>query len=164
MSFLRNKKNNQERARTIEWLFPWSGGAPCPMVFAGGSRIFLTYYTDTPAGSGPDDALAIVEFIFPGSHRFGIVNDEAAGGHHLYEKGLQLYGAHIIENSSWIAELKKIHKVHPRFSDSHWEDRKHYLLFFKDEMFEIIAEDYKIEIFNGSLQDLAIEIAKRLTS
>jgi hypothetical protein len=45
----------------------------------------------------------------PNSHRFGIVNDEAANGRPLCGKGLEVYAAHKIENSSWIAELKAKH-------------------------------------------------------
>lgn len=106
----------------------------------------------------------VITFKRTNSHRFGIVNDEAASGHPLYDKGLEVYRAHIIENSSWIEELKQIHKVHPRYSNDHWKGGKHYLLFFHDEIFEIIAVDYKIEVSNSTLKELAIEIAVRLNT
>lgn len=167
----------KEYARVIEWTPAWSCGAPLPQVFSNGHETYLTYFIETPDSnwdgsyttlidnkSDTTYQLALVTFSRANSHRFGIVNDEAADGHPLYNKGLQVYAAHIIENSSWIEELKQIHKVHPRYSDKHWADDKHFLLFFHDEIFEVVAKDYKIEVFNSTFKDLAIEIAERLNS
>jgi hypothetical protein len=149
----------KEYARVIEWNPAWSGGAPCPQVFSNGHEVYLIYYTN-------DDNDTLAMTIFSGCHsfRFGIVNDEASNGHPLYHKGLNIYKAHIIENSSWIEELKKIHKVHPRYSSKKWEGYKHYLFFFHDEIFEIITTDYKIERVELPLKELAIDIAIRLNS
>lgn len=177
------KENNplidltKEYAREIEWIPEWSYGAPLPQIFSNGHKTYLTYFIDTPdpnwdgsyttmVDNKSDNIfpLAIVTFIRPNSHRFGIVNDEAADGHPLYEKGLRVYSAHIIENSTWIEELKAIHKVHPYYSDKHWTNYKHFLLFFHDEIFEIIAEGYKIETYRSTFRDIAIEIVKRLNS
>jgi hypothetical protein len=55
-------------------------------------------------------------------------------------------------------------EVHPYYSDKHWTGYKHYLLFFHDEIFEIIAQDYKIEVFNSTFKEIAFELAKRLNS
>jgi hypothetical protein len=127
-------------------------------VFSNGHETYLSYYTDEA-----EDNLVLLTFFKSLSHRFGIVNDEAAGGHPLYEKGLETYRAHIIENSKWIEEHRQIHKVHPRYSAEHWTDYKHFLLFFHDEIFEIIfSGDYKIEKFNSTMKEVAIETARRL--
>ena len=168
---------SDEFARVIDWKPRWSSGAPLPQVFANGHQTYLTYFVDTPDPnwdgsyttlidnkSDTSFPIAIVTFIRPNSHRFGIVNDEAADGHPLYDKGLEVYSAHIIENSRWIEELKSIHKVHPRYSDKHWIGSKHFLLFFHDEIFEIIAEGYDIEVINSTFENAAVEIAKRLNS
>ena len=115
-----------EHAVVIDWSPAWSGGAPCPQVFSNGHKTYLMYYIEEsdPKWDGsyltmidPSSKsvypMALVEFINPNSHRFGIVNDEAISGHHLYRKGLKVYAAHKVVNSSWLAELKTIHKVHP---------------------------------------------------
>ena len=167
----------KEFARVIEWTPAWSYGAPLPQIFSNGHKTYLAYFIDAPdpnwdgsyttmVDSKSDNTclLAIVTFIRPNSHRFGIVNDEAVGGHPLYEKGLQVYSAHVIENSSWIEELKTMHKVHPCYSNKHWDNYKHFLLFFHDEIFEVIAEGYKIETYKTTFKDVGIEIAKRLNS
>ncbi len=166
-----------EFAKVIDWPYRWSAGAPCPQVYSNGHKTFLLYYLDEPdpgwdgshvkvIDNSSDNVfpLALVEFVSGGTFRFGIVNDEAASGHPLYNKGLQIYDAHIIENSTWIEELKNIHKVHPYFDEKRWLDLKHYLFFFHDEIFEVIATDYKIEIYETSFRDLAIEVAKRINS
>ena len=163
-----------EFAKVIDWTPRWSAGAPCPQVYSNGNKTFLLYYLDEPDPNwdgtyvksidNSNEPLGLVEFVGGGTFRFGIVNDEAASGHPLYNKGLQVYDAHIIENSTWIEELKNIHKVHPYFDEKRWTDKKHYLLFFHDEIFEVIATDYKIEIHETTFRDLAIEVAKRLNS
>lgn len=150
---------SKEYAKVIEWNPAWSVGAPCPQVFSDGHTVYLSYYTDDE-----NDPLAFVTFSGYNSFRFGIVNDEASSGHPLYGKGLSVYNAQLIENSSWIEELKKIHKVHPRYAAKNWEAYKHFLLFFHDEIFEIIASDYKIERSKLSMKELSIELASRLNS
>jgi len=144
--------------KVIEWTPAWSTGAPCPQVFSNGHETYLSYYTDEA-----ENTLVLVTFFKSLSHRFGIVNDEALNGHPLYEKGLETYRAHIIENSRWIEEHKQIHKVHPNFTEKHWLDYKHILLSFHDEIFEIIfSGDHKKESFNSTMKDIALEVAKRL--
>lgn len=105
----------KEYARVIDWTPTWDNGAPMPQVISNGFRTFLIYLIGQPDPnwdgssvtmidntSSANYPLALVEFIQPDSHRFGIVNDEAANGHSLYSKGLEFYSAHIIENSTWI--------------------------------------------------------------
>jgi hypothetical protein len=150
---------SKEHAKVIEWSPAWSCGAPCPQVFSDGHNAYLIYYTDEDNGS-----LAIAIFSACHSFRFGIVNDEASSGHPLIRRGLSVYNAHIIENSSWIEELKNIHKVHPQYSSKNWERYMHYLLFFHDEIFEVVAKNYKIERSELPLKELAIEVATRLNS
>ena len=157
---MKEKQNDisNEFAKVIDWTPLWSTGAPCPQVFSNGHETYLSYYTDDVKSP-----IVLVTFYKSRSHRFGIVNDEAANGHPLYEKGLETYRAHTIVNSRWIEEHKQIHKIHPRYSDKHWVGYKHFLLFFHDEIFEVIfSGDHKIEPFNSTLKEIALEIARRL--
>ena len=117
-------ETTSEFAREIDWTPQWSCGSPLPQVFSNGQSTYLTYLTDD------NDFAIIVTFNGSNSHRFGIVNDEAINGHPLYRKGLEVYRAHIIQNSAWLQELKGIHKVHPCYLDRNWTVYQHYLLFF----------------------------------
>lgn len=149
------KSLGQEYAVRLEWPHPWDTGAPMPQVLSSGHVVLLLYSVAEP---DPDwdgtyvnviDAagahgLAIVQFKHCIIHKFGGPNDEVFSGHPLYERGLEPYGAHVVENSSWISEQQTINKVHSRYSPERWEGLKHYLLLFHDEVFECIAKGFAI--------------------
>lgn len=130
-----------------------------PFVLCNGSKLFLVYFAIER--DLQTDTVALIEFIGD-TFRFGIVNDEALSGHPLWNNGLAYYSAHVIENSSWIAELKAIHKVHPYYDEKHWEEKMHLLLAFHDEIFEVIATDYKIETFQLPFNDVVVEAFNRM--
>ena len=106
--------------------------------------------------------LALVEFTNAIAHKFGVCNDEALAGHPLYDKGLEFYSAHQIINSNWIKEIKNIHKSHPKFNESMWKNEKHYLLLFKDSLFEVVSHGFKIETHKSTFRDLINEVSKQL--
>jgi hypothetical protein len=163
-----------ETAKVIEWKPQWDIGAPMPQVFSNGQKTYLIYLINK-AGFVSDVAdltlvdnsseniysLALVEFNGQ-TFRFGIANDETFSALPLWRKGLVGYLAHIIDNSSWISELKKIDKVHPYYSEDKWARRKHFALLFHDEIFEVVATDFKIETFRTTFKQLAIEVAERM--
>ena len=143
-------------------------------VFSNGHKVFLIYLINEPDPnwdgtyvtmidnkSETTYPLALVEFN-GGTFRFGIANDEVFSGLPLWNKGLEGYAAHIIENSAWINELKSINKVHPYYDEDRWKDQKHLALLFHDEIFEVIATDYKIEIFRTTFKQLGTEVAIRM--
>src|ERR1044072_9496615 len=111
---------SKEYAREIKWIPAWSTGSPCPQIYSNGQETYLTYYTDLN-----NPTLVLVTFFKSHSHRFGIVNDEAASGHPLYDRGLEVYSTHIIENSTWLDEHKQSLKVHHRYAERYWVDFKH---------------------------------------
>lgn len=166
--FNKMKTTSNEFARVITWTPKWDTGAPMPQVFSNGQKIFLIYLVNVhnPNWGGPyvtmtDNTgealypLALVEFNGH-TFRFGIANDEVYNGLSLWGKGLEFYAAHIIENSTWINELKNIHKVHRHYNEDGWKDKKHFALLFHDNIFEVIATSYKVETFNTTFGQLAI--------
>lgn len=172
--FNKIKTKSDEIARVIEWTPQWDTGAPMPQVFSNGYKVFLIYHINEPDHnrdgnyvtvidntSETNYPLALVEFSGQ-TFRFGIANDEVFSGLPLWGKGLEGYAAHIIENSTWINELKKINKVHPYYNEDSWKDEKHFALLFHDEIFEVIAKDYKIETFNMTFEELASKVVKRM--
>lgn len=174
--FDQKKTQSDEFARVIEWSPQWDPGAPMPQVFSNGHKTFLTYLVSEPDPnwdgtyvniidntSESTYSLALVEFNGD-TFRFGIANDEVFSGLPLWEKGLESYAAHIIENSTWITELKDINKVHPYYHEDRWKDIKHFALLFHDQIFEIIATGYKIETFKTTFGKLSTEVARRMNS
>ena len=145
-----------------------------PQVFSNGRKTFLIYLIDEPDSNGDgtdlnmidnksetEYPLALVEFSGH-TFRFGIANDEVFSGLSLWKRGLKGYSAHVIKNSSWIAELKSINKVHPYYSEDGWKDKKHFVLLFHDEILEVIATDYKIETFKTTYRLLGTEVIRRM--
>jgi len=168
-------EKGEETAVPIEWEYPWDAGAPIPHVISNDSRTFLIYYVNVvdpnwdgtyanvrDTTSGQEDLIALVEFIRVIHFKFGGPNDEVIHGHPLYEHGLEAYSAHEVINSKWIAEQKQINSVHYRYDPARWENLKHYILTFHDEMFECIAQEYKIEVFKGAFREIVFEATKRL--
>lgn len=163
-----------EKVKKIEWNPKWDGGAPMPQVFCNGQRIYLLYYVadwdkdsisvvnSDKNSSGTNEYIALVEFN-GSTFRFGIANDEVFGGLPLYNQGLNEW-AHIIENSKWIEEIRQIHKIHPYYNPLNWTKKTHYVLLFKDEMMEVIASDYKIEVYNSTYEEMGAEIIKRMNA
>ncbi|NOU34758.1 MAG: hypothetical protein HOO96_43260 [Polyangiaceae bacterium] len=90
--------------------------------------------------------MAVVRFDRVASARMGTPNDETLHGHPLHGKGLEIYGAHRVEGSRWLAELQAIDAVHPQHSAHIWEERHHYLLAFHDDVFECIARSFTAEV------------------
>ena len=156
-----------EKIKKIDWKPKWDGGAPMPKIYNGDFKTYLTYVvaeesiTDfrTLEHDGYEEYFALVSFEGK-TFKFGIANDEVFSGLPNYEQGIEW--AQIIQNSKWIEELKQINKVHPYFDESKWENRNHYLLTFKDEILEIVATGYKIEIFRTSSKRIAQEVVERI--
>ena len=46
--------------------------------------------------------------------------------------------------SDWLNELRVMNSVHLRHSDSIFENDKHFIILFEDEVFECIATSYKL--------------------
>jgi len=143
-----------------------------PKVYNGDFKTYLTYVVaDWDEESitdfrklehdGYEEYFALVGFD-GNTFKFGIANDEVFSGLPNYEQGIEW--AQIVQNSKWIKELKNIHKVHPYFDESKWENRNHYLLTFKDEILEIIATGYEIEIFRTSSKRIALEVVDRINN
>ena len=163
----------EETALALDWPIMWDIGAPLPHVLSSGLKTFLLYYArrDDPNWDGTYITIAnpsasdgtpvvLVEFIGCEVFSFGGANDEVMHGHPLRGKGLGSYTAHTVANSRWLAEQQKINSVHDQYRPETWQNFKHYILLFHDEMFECIARDYMVEVFRGGLYqvlDIAYE-------
>lgn len=117
--FDKTKISSDESVRIIDWTPQWDTGAPCVQIISSEYKTYLTYIiidgddsTSESLSSFPDDnpdlasPMALIEFSVL-AFRFGGANEEVQHGLPLWDKGLKYYSAHIIENSSWIKELKQ---------------------------------------------------------
>ncbi len=147
---------NEPYAVPWEWPVDWAFSIFQPIVVSDGGRTLLMYSAQNKETlSKPKKHQAqytgILTFKGCASCKFGAPNDEAIEGHPLYGKGIDVGGAYIVMNSPWLEDLKKINSVHPQFDDKSWARKRHYLLFFKDNTFECIAEDVVSQIKEGPL-------------
>jgi hypothetical protein len=149
----------QETALPCDWPEPWDAGAPELHVMATSWKLAVLYEINPASGEG----IAMVRFERPVAHRLGCPNDEAIEGHPLHGHGLRAFGAHLIANSKWIAEMMRINSVHSQFDTAHWADRRHYLLAFKEDVFECIARGHTVSRLDLTM-DEALQTAFRTLS
>src|SRR5262249_18265591 len=117
-----------------------------------------------------------VEFQRCRSATLGDPNDEVLHGHRLWGRGLHAYGAFIVRNSAWVAELKRMNEVHPNYQDPKyprgeyyfkpppWESMKHYLFTFPDSTFECVAEGFSVQTRSASMPEVLQEVVQNLFS
>jgi hypothetical protein len=114
-------------------------GVPDTALAARPAWAQLAYVTSAGA-DGPEE-IAVVTFTGVREHMFGMPNDEALHGHPLYERGLEVYGAFRVENSSWIRQLERMNSVHSRHRPEWFAELTHFIFTFKESTFECVAKE-----------------------
>jgi len=92
--------------------------------------------------------------------RYGSPNDEGRGAHPLSKFAPLTYGFYEVINSPWIKEQMVGNRIHPRHSDEMYKDKKHYIVCFKDVMFEATCRSYSLEKMNKG--DVAALVSQQL--
>ncbi len=129
-------------------LAAWNGMAYYPMVFGSASNCAIVFATR-------EREYATFAFSEAAGYKLTDVSDETIQGHPLTGKGLTPYRAFVVKNSQWIGELEAVDRVHPQHVAEKWHNSHHYLLCFKDRMFEAIAQDVQlIGTFRASAEAL----------
>ena len=93
---------------------------------------------------------------------FGPPSDEAFDGHPLASRGLEPWDAFEVVDSSWVRQLERMNAVHPAHRPEHFADYRHFILAFKDAVFECVATGYTSELTHGPVAELAAHEAARL--
>jgi hypothetical protein len=136
----------------IVWDSPWTRSSDFRVFYCGINHSKIAYnclLADAPAFK----QIAIIGLTCTYAIRCGGGNDEVIEGHSLYGCGLDTCAAFTVQNSDWIRSEIEIHKVHPQFHESHWNDYQHFLWTFHDGQVEVIAKDYYVEQIYGSLDE-----------
>jgi len=126
-----------------------------PTILSNEHNLYLTFYisnfdpnwdgTTVHMRTEDDNGIVTVKFDRFAQFKFGSPNDETISGHPLYKLGLEAYSIQKVIDSEWIKELKKMNSVHPYHKDELFEKYEHFIFFFHDRCFEIVAEKYTIE-------------------
>ncbi len=88
------------------------------------------------------DAVDLLYFDSP-QLKYGSPNDEARGGHPLWQYGMGIYGFFEVFNSPWIREQMVANRVHDRHSDDLFSKDRHFIVCFKDVMVEVTSQAYE---------------------
>jgi hypothetical protein len=74
---------------------------------------------------------------------------------------MEPYGAHLVANSPWIAAERRTNSVHGQFRAENWEQLRHYMLLFHDDMFECLARGHSIEPIEATFeQGVALAVSR----
>jgi len=127
-----------DKVKVTKNIFPeWDTGAPCPKIFADEHVVYLAYYT-------PHDSVSVIRFEHCFDFKMGMPDENKVMLHPLGTNGLEAYEAHVVEDSSWIAELEERYKVITDFTRAIQRDYQHYVFIFHDRTFECVTSGYSI--------------------
>ncbi len=101
-----------------------------------------------------DRGIGILNFDSYLNFKFGYPNDEALPGYPYYELGSIPYSFYKLEDSDWIKGLIEIEKSHPLYREDIFDDFNHYILIFRDSIFECIAKEFIFEYSEKSMGEL----------
>lgn len=143
------------KIKQIKEKFEIDVGAPMPTMLSNEHEIYLIFYVGEPdyewdgrkvnVRNENDNGIITVKFDRFAQFKFGNPNDEAIEGHPLYDLGLEPYSIQKVIDSEWIKKLIKMNSIHPYHKDEQFEKYEHFIFFFHDTCFEIVAEEYSVE-------------------
>lgn len=150
-----------------------SKGAPIPKILASEQLLLLIFFIegeddiDLPANiierdSINDRGTAVLEFDSCLAFKFGGPNDELLQQHPYYKAGVGFYSFYEMIESEWLKSIIDLNRTHPRFSEYIFEDCKHYVITFKDSMFECIADSYSLQCSNDSMAQSITRLSDKL--
>jgi len=152
--------------------FKMDVGAPTPTIISNEYKLFIMFYINKPdpnwdgtyvnvRDTANDEGIACFSFKKYCQFISGWPNEDVCTGHRYGEIGLEPYEFFEVINSEWIEDIMKKNRVHPYHKDEHFSKDRHFILYFHDSCFEIIAEDYEIEVFQDKsmkeISDLKLE-------
>lgn len=166
--------DNRDAVVELPGLPQSSTGAPVPLVLADEHHLVVAYEAEplrSPVGAGvvhvvdpagQPPTIVLIEFLRYDAYYHGPPDDESLHGHPLHSRGLEPYGAFVVNDSSWIRSLEQMNRVHARHDPQRYDQRRHFILTFHDSTFECIAEDHVVSIHQGSISVVLPEMVRRL--
>lgn len=122
-----------------------------------GGTLLMDEYTCSVLTMNTDSESIVIRFEGCTQVKFGYPNDEAQDGHPLYSNCG--YGLHEVFGSDWFDALQEQNRV--RFPDVEWARKRHFILLFHASMGEFLADDFRVEVFDGGFDDMAMQAMRR---
>lgn len=93
----------------------------------------------------------IITFSSTMAMRLGKLNDEVIEGHPLYQKGLDVVGAFIVNNSRWLEGFRSVMQLHDQYDDDLWRRMRHFMFRGKEGDFECLAVGFDVEFMQSGV-------------
>jgi len=147
-------------------LFKIDYGAPSPVLINDGANLQIIFYSDESFENGTfdfaDQRVITLKFDRVSYHSMGPPNDEALNGHPYYELGLQSAGFYKLLNSELIERLNLMNRFHPYYQPNAIDNSQHYIITFKEKVFECVARGFEFNIQQTPLNEVAGAALKQL--
>ncbi|MBB6127112.1 hypothetical protein [Mucilaginibacter lappiensis] len=126
-------------------------GAPCPLLIADDHNLRLIFYSNDEdqielrqRDNIYDQGIIELKFIRHNFFSFGPPNDEALNGHPYYELNLGSYSFYELQDSDLIAKISTYGRHHHFYNTRAYEKCHHYILTFKEQLFECVAHGFEV--------------------
>lgn len=145
-------------------------GAPMPTIISTDNELCLSFYVDKTfdelhqRDTNSDTGVISIVFNRCLKYTFGIPDNETIHGHPYWKLGMKSYAFYELKDSDLIKELQQMSRVHPYYNPKKWENYKHYVITFHDNMLECIAEGFKVEKAESSMHEQVISNWKKISS
>lgn len=143
-------------------------GAPCPLLITDATNLRLIFFADEETeGLRQRNNLydqGIIEISFK-THRFfsfGPPNDEALNSHPYYELGLKSYSFYELLDSDLIAKIATYGRYHPYYNPNSYEKSHHYIITFKEQLFECVAKGFEVSKYQEPIYDQGLKTLNRI--
>jgi hypothetical protein len=118
--------------------------APTPIIISEGVNVTVCFYGKECNSEGKED-IFVLKFEGCSKYSIGSPGEETLSGHPYYKLGLESGLFYELINSDLIESLKKNDSVHDSHNPEAYDKLKHYIITFRDEMFECIAHGYNVQ-------------------
>ena len=129
---------------------------PVPMIFEGGGSLYVIFWALLEDGAGED--IYTIKFNGVSQYKFGTPNDENITGHPYHSLGLGRYAFYEVLHSDWTKGLKKINSGHSKFDERTWDKKRHFIITFRDETFECVADSFEINQEKNSVEQKFLDL------
>lgn len=156
----------------IKGLFEMDLGSPSPLILSNENELFVTFYFDGQVFSKIpqerntiyDTGVIVLKFRNYLKYTFGMPGEETIQGHPYSKLGMQSYSFYELEGSDLIERLQSIEEVHPEYDSAKWQQYKHHILTFHDNMFECVSQGFELTEKDTSLYKEASTLLNEIST
>jgi len=130
------------------------GGAELPVVFFYDCLLFSYKLAERRF----EDQVVAVTIQGACAMKIGGPSDSVIEGHPLFGRGLEIYGAFKVENSTWKSEIDEMHMVDYYYDPKEIGRLNHFMWLFHKAQVEVLAMGYEIEVHDGTLETVVPKV------